>query len=110
MFGISVIACASCRSGRYIYRNALRHGMIHVSKVEKQMDQVFHYVTNWKEGKVNQMFIQQITPEWQECGHQYVAVALNPETSTSMVMSKPRSHYDTLQWVKKFCGSFSLLY
>jgi hypothetical protein len=74
------------------------------------MDQVYSYVTNWKEGKVNQMFIQQVTPEWQECGHQYVAVALNPETNKSMVMSKPRSHYDTLQWVRRFCGSFSLLY
>jgi hypothetical protein len=28
----------------------------------------------------------------------------------SMVMSNPRSHYETLQWVRKFCGSFSLLY
>ena len=72
--------------------------------------QVFHYVTNWKENKVNQMFIQQITPECQECDHKYVAIALNPETNQSMVMSNPRSHYDTLQWVKSFCGSFSLLY
>jgi hypothetical protein len=75
-----------------------------------QMTDVFHYTTNWKEGKVCQMFIQQVTPEWQECGHQYVAIALNPERNTSMVMSKPRSHYDTLQWVRRFCGSFSLLY
>ena len=72
--------------------------------------QVFHYVTNWKENKVNQMFIQQITPEWQECDHKYVAIALNPETNQSMVMSKPRSHYDTLKWVKSFCGSFNLIY
>jgi hypothetical protein len=71
--------------------------------------EVFHYVNNWKEGKVNQMFIQQITPEWQECDHKYVAIALNPETNKSMVMSNPRSHYDTLQWVRKFCGSFSIL-
>ena len=76
----------------------------------QQMSEVYHYTTNWKEGKVCQMFIQQVTPEWQECGHQYVAIALNPETNKSMVMSKPRSHYDTLQWVKRFCGSFSLLY
>lgn len=55
------------------------------------------------------MFIQQVTPEWQECDHKYVAIAFNPEKNTSMVMSKPRSHYDTLQWVRKFCGSFSLL-
>ena len=72
--------------------------------------QVFHYVTNWKENKVNQMFIQQITPECQECDHKYVAIALNPETNQSMVMSKPRSHYDTLKWVKSFCGSFNLIY
>jgi hypothetical protein len=26
-----------------------------------------------------------------------------------MVMSNPRSHYDTLLWVRKFCGSFSIL-
>jgi hypothetical protein len=70
---------------------------------------VFHYATNWKEGKVCQMFIQQITPEYQECDHKYVAIALNPETNKSMVMSKPRSHYDTLQWVKKWCGSFCVL-
>jgi len=75
-----------------------------------EMDQVFHYVTNWKEGKVMQMFIQQITPEYQECDHKYVAIALNTETNKSMVMSKPRSHYDTLQWVRKFCGSFCPLY
>jgi hypothetical protein len=75
-----------------------------------QMPEVFHYTTNWKEGIVRQMFIQQVTPESQECGHQYVAIALNPEKNTSMVMSKPRSHYDTLQWVRRFTASFSLLY
>jgi len=75
-----------------------------------EMDQVFHYTTNWKEGTVRQMFIQQVTSEWQECDHKYVAIALNPETNKSMVMSKPRSHYDTLQWVRRFCGSFCPLY
>ena len=74
------------------------------------MDQVFHYTTNWKEGKVNQMWIQQITPEYQECGHKYVAIALNPETNKSMVMSNPRSYYDTLHWVRRFTGSFCPLY
>jgi len=73
------------------------------------MDQVFHYHTNWKEGKVNQMFIQQVTPEWQDCDHKYVAIALNPETNKSMVMSHPRSHYETLQWVRRFCGTFCIL-
>jgi len=75
-----------------------------------QMTEVFHYHTNWKEGKVNQMWIQQVTPEHQECDHKYVAVAFNPEKNVSMVMSNPRSYYYTLQWVRKFCGSFSLLY
>ena len=74
-----------------------------------QMDQVFFYSTNWKEGKVNQMWIQQITPEYQECDHKYVAIAYNPEKNVSMVMSNPRSHYDTLNWVRNFCGSFSIL-
>ena len=74
-----------------------------------QMDQVFSYSTNWKEGKVNQMWIQQITPEYQECDHKYVAIAYNPEKNVSMVMSNPRSHYDTLNWVRNFCGSFSIL-
>jgi hypothetical protein len=80
------------------------------SGIETQMTEIFHYVNNWKEGKVNQMWIQQVTPEWQECDHKYVAIALNPESGKSMVMSNPRSHYDTLQWVKRFCGSFSLLW
>ena len=71
--------------------------------------EIFHYHTNWKEGKVNQMWIQQITPEHQECDHKYVAVAFNPEKNVSMVMSNPRSHYDTLLWVRKFCGSFCIL-
>ena len=71
---------------------------------------VFHYTTNWKEETVRLMFIQEVTPEFQEGDNKYVAIALNPETNKSMVMSKPRSHYDTLQWVRKWCGSFSLLY
>jgi len=72
------------------------------------MDQVYSYVTNWKEGKVCQMWIQEIEVSFDH--YRYVAIALNPETNKSMVMSKPRSHYDTLQWVRRFCGSFSLLY
>ncbi len=73
------------------------------------MSEIFHYTTNWKEGKVNQMWIQQVTPEHQECDHKYVAIAYNPETNQSMVMSNPRSHYKTLQWVKSFCGSFCFI-
>ena len=61
------------------------------SKCPSYMNDTFHYVTNWKEGKVRQMFIQQVTPDYQECDHKYVAIALNPETNKSMVMSKPLS-------------------
>ena len=70
---------------------------------------IFHYATNWKEGKVNQMWVEQVTPESQEGDHKYVAIAYNPETNKSMVMSNPRSHYYTLQWIRKYCGSFCFL-
>ena len=39
----------------------------------------------------------------------YVAVAYNPEKDSSMTMSNPRNYFDTLQWVKKWCGSFCIL-
>jgi hypothetical protein len=68
----------------------------------KPMD-IFHYHTDWKAGKVNQMWIQPIDD------YQYVAVAFNPEKNTSMVMSKPRNYRDTLNWVRKFCGTFCIL-
>jgi hypothetical protein len=68
-----------------------------------QMDQVYSYHTNWKEGKVNQMWIQDL-------GGVYVAVAYNPHKDVSMVMSKPRTSYDeTLQWVRGWCGTFCVL-
>jgi hypothetical protein len=41
--------------------------------------------------------------------YRYVAVAYNPRKDTSMVMSNPRGYFDTLHWVRKFCGSFSIL-
>ena len=69
--------------------------------------EIFHYVNNWKEGKVNQMWIEEIDDGSDI--YRYVAVAYNPEKNVSMVMSNPRSHYDTLQWVRGFCGSFSIL-
>jgi hypothetical protein len=72
-------------------------------------DTIFHYHTNWKEGKVNQMWIEHVAGIG-EGDDKYVAVAYNPEKEVSMVMSNPCSHYETLQWVRKFCGSFSLLY
>lgn len=68
---------------------------------------IFHYSTNWKEGKVNQMWIEEIDDGSDI--FRYVAIAHNPEKNVSMVMSNPRSHYDTLLWVRKFCGSFSIL-
>ena len=71
------------------------------------MDQVYHYHTNWKEGKVNQMWIQEI--EKSPDIYRYVAVAYNPEKNVSMVVSKPRSYSDTLQWVRKWCGTFCIL-
>jgi hypothetical protein len=104
-----MIPCASCRSGTRPL-DFWGNPCYHTCMKSQETTQVFHYVNNWKEGKVNQMFIQQVTPEWQECDHKYVAIAVNPESNTSMVMSHPRSHYDTLQWVRGFCGSFSLLY
>ena len=73
-----------------------------------QMPEVYHYTTNWKEGKVCQMWIEEVS-NYDDI-FKYVAVAYNPEKNTSMVMSNPRSHYDTLLWVRRFCGSFSLLY
>ena len=73
-----------------------------------QLDQVYSYHTDWKEGKVNQMWIQQLGDD--DCGNLYVAISYNPHKDVSMVMSKPRtSYHETLQWVRKFCGSFSIL-
>ena len=54
------------------------------------------------------MWIEEI--EETEDAYQYVAVAYNPEKNVSMVMSNPRGYYDTLQWVRKFCGSFCILW
>ena len=72
--------------------------------------EIFHYTTSrwdWQDGKVNQMWIQEI--EESNDVYKYVAIAFNPEKNVSMVMSNPRGYYDTLQWVRKFCGSFSIL-
>jgi hypothetical protein len=71
---------------------------------ETQMDQVYHYHTNWKEGKVNQMWIQQVNDK-------FIAIAYNPEKNVSMPMSKPRTSYaETLNWVRGWCGTFCPLY
>jgi len=54
------------------------------------------------------MWIQQLGDA--DCGNHYVAIAYNPRKDVSMVMSKPRtSYHETLQWVRKFCNSFSIL-
>ena len=71
---------------------------------------VFHYTTSrwdWQDGNVNQMWIEEIeeTPDV----YKYVAVAFNPRKGESMVMSNPRGYFDTLQWVRSFCGSFCIL-
>ena len=77
-----------------------------------QVSETFSYVTSgwdWKEGKVNQMWIECLN-EHSEGDSKYVAVAHNPEKNTSMVMSNARTSYqETLNWVRMFCGSFSIL-
>ena len=76
-----------------------------------QVSETFSYVTSgwdWQEGKVNQMWIEQIGDN--DCDSKYVAVAHNPEKNTSMVMSSARTSYqETLNWVRRFCGSFSIV-
>jgi len=67
------------------------------------VSEVYSYHTNWKEGKVNQMWIQQVNDK-------FIAIAYNPEKNVSMPMSKPRTSYDeTLQWVRGWCGTFCVL-
>jgi hypothetical protein len=71
---------------------------------------VFYYTTSrwdWIDGNVNQMWIEEI--EESPDHYSYVAVAYNPRKDASMVMSNPRGYFDTLQWVKRFCGSFCTL-
>jgi len=71
------------------------------------VSEIYSYSTNWKEGKVNQMWIEEIEEEIDV--FRYVAVAYNSCTDKSMVMSNPRGYFDTLQWVRSFCGSFCIL-
>jgi hypothetical protein len=97
-----VIPCASCRSGT----NALDFSWnlwYHTCMKDQNTSEVYHYHTNWKEGKVNQMWIQKVEDK-------YVAIAYNPEKNCSMVMSKPRTSYsETLNWVRGWCGTFCVL-
>jgi hypothetical protein len=73
---------------------------------------IFYYNVspwNYKDCEMNQMWIQQITDK--ECDNQYVAIAYNPRSNCSMTASSPRNSYsETLDWVRKWCGSFSNLY
>ena len=72
------------------------------------VSEIYSYHTNWKEGKVNQMWIEQITDK--ECDNLFVAVAHNPRNGSTMEMSNPRSSYsETLQWVRGYCGTFCIL-
>lgn len=63
---------------------------------------VFNYTVDWKEGKVNQMWLEPFDGK-------YVAVAYDPRNRESMVMSHPRTYEDTLQWIRKYCCSFCFL-
>lgn len=70
---------------------------------------VFHYTTSrwdWIDCNVNEMWIQEI--EFNDF-YRYVAIAYNPRKDVSMVMSEPSCYADTLNWVRKFCGSFCIL-
>ncbi len=72
------------------------------------VSEIYSYHTNWKEGKVNQMWIEQITDK--ECDNLYVAVAHNPRNGSTMEMSNPRTSYsETLNWVRHWCGTFCVL-
>jgi hypothetical protein len=70
------------------------------------VSEIFSYTVSrwdWQDGDVNQMWIQQVDDK-------FVAVAYNPRKDVSAVMSNPRTSYDeTLQWVRKWCASFSIL-
>ena len=62
--------------------------------------EVWHYHTNWKEGKVNQMWLQDVGQGL------YVAIAYNPEKEVSMPMSKPRGYTEALKWAQGWCGTW----
>jgi hypothetical protein len=72
------------------------------------VSEIYSYHTNWKEGKVNQMWIEQSGDE--NKGYSYVAVAHNPRNGKTMEMSNPRTSYrETLEWVRGWCGTFCVL-
>jgi hypothetical protein len=54
------------------------------------------------------MWIEQSGDEYK--GYSYVAVAHNPRNGKTMEMSNPRTSYrETLEWVRKWCGTFCTL-
>jgi hypothetical protein len=72
------------------------------------VSEIYSYHTDWKEGKVNQMWIEQSGDEYK--GYSYVAVAHNPRNGKTMEMSNPRtSYHETLKWVRGWCGTFCIL-
>ena len=72
------------------------------------VSEIYSYHTDWKEGKVNQMWIEQSGDE--NKGYSYVAVAHNPRNGKTMEMSNPRTSYaETLNWVRGWCGTFCTL-
>jgi hypothetical protein len=62
--------------------------------------EVWSYHTNWKEGKVNLMWLQKVGKNL------YVAIAYNPEKNVSMPMSKPRSYAEAMAWAQGWCGTW----
>ncbi len=81
--------------------------IIQFTPVKSRFREVYHYPTNWKEGEVNEMWIEEVDNV--DDIYQYVAIAHNPREGSAAVVSNPRSYRETLQWVRKWCGNFSIL-
>ena len=62
--------------------------------------EVWSYHVNWKEGKVNKMWLQNVGDNL------YVAIAYNPEKNVSMPMSNPRGYDEALDWARRWCGTW----
>jgi hypothetical protein len=80
--------------------------MIQTFTTNRKPKEVYHYTTSrwdWQDGNVNQMWIEEVDD------NQYVAIAHNPRNNATAVLSNPRNYHETLRWVRKFCGSFSII-
>ncbi len=64
------------------------------------MVEVWSYHTDWKAGKDNNMWLQEVD------NNQFVAVAYNPEKNVSMPMSKPRGYTEARDWARRWCGTW----